>query len=469
MKSHLLLFAGLSMGSILGFFGTERTAAAQSTERQRLAAPASSATTSPNESPPGSPASVPPDTAPLLDRSAAGSSPPAASVQAQAAAAAGQPGSSPQPAAAADTRPPAKGTAVVEEATTEEHGAATPPKAGTEPAGSKPLKIGGGAILWYYQPTKGSQKNNMEFYYVRLNIDADFGDGFGFHMEPRFRDTKLRSFFGGTAWLQEAYGAYTQGKHAFKLGKIYSRLGLFWDNSFWGNVQVYDGLKLAPDYGGSLEGTIDGLGAFSLGYAAQFFVVDGSTNVSIAGRDTMSIPDSRRRNEVVLRLDPTIQYAKDGNVRVGLSSQHLEADSSGIPSDQRQVWRYAIDVQLTQGGLGLWGEYLRQNGQTVTDYPIAGVAATATTTAVAGAASHRIDYYLAGGEFTYWRATARYNFSAANYHGVDVKEWMHVPAVAFKINEHLQLSVEYVHWLRSLSGVHEPYNRSLNGLLFVNL
>lgn len=324
------------------------------------------------------------------------------------------------------------------------------------------LKIGGGGILWFYQPTVEGQKNNLEFYNVRLTFDADFGKGFGFHLEPRVRDTKLRSFFAGTAWIQEAYGSYTFGEHVFKLGKVYSLLGLFWDNSFWGNVQVYDGLKLAPDYGASVEGKFALNPAAGLGYAAQFFLVDGSTNVSLPGRDTISIPDSRRRNQVLLRVDPYFKLGAEGEARLGLSGSHLKADSPGIPDDSDDVLRYAVDLKLTYAGAGIWGEYLHQNGQTVTDYPIAGVPATDTEPAVPGQASDDIDYFQIGGEYTYDRFTVRYNFSAANYKGVSVKEWLHVPALGFKINDNVQLGAEYVHWSRSIDGTHERYNRSFN-------
>jgi hypothetical protein len=330
----------------------------------------------------------------------------------------------------------------------------------------EPLKIGGGGILWFYQPTEKGQKNNVEFYNIRLNFDANFGDGFSFHAEPRVRDTKLRSFFGGTAWIQEGYASYTSGTHTFKLGKVYSQLGLFWDNSFWGNVQVYDGLKLAPDYGGSLEGKFELNPSYGLGYAAQFFVVDGTTNVSLPGRDTLSIPDSRRRNEVVLRVDPYAKFGKDGLARLGLSGQRLTADSPGIPEADRDVLRYAADFKVTTGGLGVWGEYLHQKGQTVTDYPIAGSPAAGTVDAVPGRASKSIDYYEVGAEYTYGRVAARYNFSAAKYWGVGVKEWIHVPALGLKVNDHLSFGAEYVHWSRSGAGVSEKYNRSLNLLLY---
>jgi hypothetical protein len=342
------------------------------------------------------------------------------------------------------------------------------PPAAPAPSGPSPLRIGGGGILWYYQPTESGQKNNLEFYNIRLTFDATFGDGFAFHVEPRVRDSKLRSFFGGTAWIQEGYGSYTHGLHTFKLGKIYSQFGLFWDNSFWGNVQVYDGLKLAPDYGGSLEGKFELTKQFGIGYAAQFFLVDGSTNVSLPGRDTISIPSSRRRNEVVLRVDPYAKFAKDGLVRLGLSAQRLEADSPGIPESERDNLRYGADFKLTWGGLGVWGEAVHQKGQSVTDYPIAGTPASDSAPAIPGRASNNISYYEVGAEYTYGRVTARYNFSAARYGGLGVKEWLHVPALGLKLNDHLSLGGEYVHWSRTVGGSSEKLNRSLNVLLYVD-
>lgn len=352
------------------------------------------------------------------------------------------------------------------DATAEAKDTAPLPKAADAPPTPGALKIGGGGIIWFYQPTQKGQKNNLEFYNVRLTFDSSLGDGFAFHLEPRFRDTPLRSFFGGTAWIQEGYASYSSGAHTFKLGKVYSQLGLFWDNSFWGNVQVYDGLKLDPDYGGSLEGKFELDPKWGVGYAAQFFVVDGTTNVSLPGRDTISIPASRRRNEAIVRVDPYAKFGADGLVRVGFSGERLTADSLGIPN--KNVERYGVDFKATLAGAGLWGEFLHQHGQSVTDYPIAGTPATATADAVPGHASNSIDYYEIGAEYTYGRLTGRYNFSAANYKGTSVKESLHVPALGFKVNDYLSLGGEYVSWSRSVSGVSEKINRSLNFLLYVN-
>src|ERR1019366_1019745 len=97
-------------------------------------------------------------------------------------------------------------------------------------------------------------KNNLSLFFANLVVDAKSGI-WGLHVEPRFRDTKLRGFFGGTSWAQEVYASVSLNRETtLKVGKEYSHFGLFWDNSFYGNVQVYDGLKLDPDYGLSLEG-----------------------------------------------------------------------------------------------------------------------------------------------------------------------------------------------------------------------
>src|SRR5882724_6664212 len=79
------------------------------------------------------------------------------------------------------------------DATAEAKDTAPLPKAADAPPAPGALKIGGGGILWFYQPTQKGQKNNLEFYNVRLTFDSSFGDGFAFHLEPRFRDTPLRS------------------------------------------------------------------------------------------------------------------------------------------------------------------------------------------------------------------------------------------------------------------------------------
>jgi hypothetical protein len=314
------------------------------------------------------------------------------------------------------------------------------------------FSIGGGLILYYYQPTAGDGENNVSVFFANLLLDGKW-DGFGLHVEPRFRDSKLRSFFDGPAWLQEAYGSGTVGPVTIKLGKSYKRLGLFWDNSFYGNVQVYDGLKLDPNYGVSVEGQVgEELG---LEFSAQYFVVDGGTNVSLTGRDTLYVPGARRRNAVVGRVAPTYHFAESGNAHVGLSAEHFTAD---LPEGEEGVTRLAGEAKVSYDGFGAWGEVLLQRGRHVTDFPYAGT----TTPPVAGRSSADNRYVLLGAEYGIGPITLRYNVSLANYSDVEVSEVMHVPAIGLAVHEHLSLLGEYVHWTRDTNEGDVDVDKSVN-------
>jgi hypothetical protein len=319
------------------------------------------------------------------------------------------------------------------------------------------LTIGGGAILYYYQPFGvPGVPPNMEVYFAYLQLDSTF-DRYGLHIEPRFRDTRLRPFFDGPVWIEEAYGWLTAGPVTFQAGKIYSRLGLFWDNSFYGNIQAFDGLKVDPDYGLAVEGSLGDRAG--LAFAAQYFLVDGRTNISLEGRDTISIPDARRRNIVIGRVDPFVTFASGAKVRVGLSAEHLSAD---LPDGAHGVTRFAIDAALTGWRAGLWAEMLRQYGETVTDFPYEGIPATATTPAVPGRFSTRNVYLLAGGQYTLGRLTVRYNFSQGDYVGVSVIERMHVPGLALTLTPNFTLLAEMVFWHRLAPEGTTLVDRSLN-------
>jgi len=179
------------------------------------------------------------------------------------------------------------------------------------------IDIHGGAWLFYWQPFGVStdpvgkarglagipdEGAFFRMHQAHLNFDGSFGD-FGLFFNGNIRDTKMREFYAGTAWVEEGYVYYKNPKAYIKIGKSYSRFGLFWDNSFYGNVHFYDGIKLDPNYGISIEGSVGKETGFRLGYYGQYFIVDGRTNGSYVGRDTISIPNARRRNIAVARLE----------------------------------------------------------------------------------------------------------------------------------------------------------------------
>jgi len=350
------------------------------------------------------------------------------------------------------------------------------------------VTAGAGVLLWYYQPIvprAPSVENNVSIFWARLLVDGQRGI-FGFHLEPRFRDSPLRSTSttvngasvltytqNDHAWLQEGYASVDLPIHAqLKLGKEYSHLGYFWDNSFYGNVQVYDGLKLDPDYGASLEGAAGkSEDALSLGYWAQYFVVDGSTNVSLPGRDTISVPGARRRNQTIARLEPRFRA---GGVKVvlGVSGEYLQADLPVPPVSigPQNVVRGALDATVTFGGLQLLGEVQHQHGRSVTDFPL-------PSTAAGPGSSSDVDYAQVGGEYTYGPVTARYYASLGSYNNIPLpaggtvthKEWLHVGGLGLTVSPNVSLLAELVFWQHDTPTSSVLVDRSFNLTLHAHL
>ncbi|MDI3283203.1 hypothetical protein [Polyangium sp. 15x6] len=324
--------------------------------------------------------------------------------------------------------------------------AAKPPK---EPPPSKPtlkIELHGGAWLFYYQPFQPpEEKPFLRMHVAHLNFDASIGD-FGLFFNASVRDTRMREFYEGPAWIEEGYFYYKHPRVMVKVGKSYSRFGLFWDNSFFGPIHFYDGIKLDPNYGISIEGTAGKETGLRLAYFGQYYLVDGRTNGSYVGRDTISIPGARRRHIAIVRAEPAYYWNKDTSLVLGASGQYFQADIPALAGKNRDVLRFAVDATVNIGPVSAWGEVMRQMGQSVTDWPIPPVPATATTPAVPGRASARNDYLLVGGEARIWKFVARYNVSGVRYRDVGYTEFMHQPGFGYNMNDHLQFLVEYAHW-----------------------
>jgi hypothetical protein len=304
------------------------------------------------------------------------------------------------------------------------------------------VRIAGGIALYYYQPTNGW--DNQFLVYSKLRFDAAYGK-FGLHFEPRLSNEKMRPFYDGLGWIQEAYVFAGDDALELKVGKIYKQVGLFWDNSFYGSIQVYEGLKFDPGAGFSLESKLGeslGVNAF-----AQFFVVDGHTNASLVGRDTISIPGARRRNTTAARIQPFAQLAPNSRLELGFSGERFDAD---LPDDTHSVRRLAVDAKLTWGGLGFWGEVLHQSGATVNAYPLPENASADNT------------FLLAGAEYGIERFVFRYNLSLARYSDLSVDEVLHLPAVGIRFEEHLSFLAEYAFWHQYSPKGRSDVDESLN-------
>jgi hypothetical protein len=347
---------------------------------------------------------------------------------------------------------------------------AADPDAYTEPEGEPEeeddleLTVGGGVVLYYYQPLEGDKDNFFEIFEAKLNLDATF-DIFGLHIAPRFRDTPERGFFPGTTWVEEAYASAKLGPTTLKVGKVYRQFGRFWDNSFYGNAQEYDGLKLDPNHGISLEGVLAAEQPLGMTFFAQFFIIDGTTNYALPTRDTHTIPGAHRRNQIVGRVEPFLELSELVTLKLGLSGEYFEADLPA-PVGEQDVGRLAVDATVIVGGLTVWGEFTRQFGRHVTEFPFPGVPAMGAMAAVPGRSSDENNYLMVGGEYTYDRFTLRYNFNQGDYAEVDYKETRHVPGLSIELHKHLSVLLEYALAHAHLAGDSTLLDSSINVTIF---
>lgn len=294
-------------------------------------------------------------------------------------------------------------------------------------------------ILFYNQPLTGSRKGNFEVFEARVRIDATFGM-FGLHLMPIARDTRERAFFPGTAWVQEAYAFADLGDVTIKAGKVFAQFGRFWDNSFYGNVQEYDGFKLDPNNGVSVEGKLWSQEQMGLDFYAQYFITDGTTNYSLPGRDTVSIDGARRRNYFVGRAEPFYKVNEDMTLKAGVSAGYFQADLPTI--GVQDVGRLSIDGTFQWRDLTVWAEYTRQFGRHTVNFPIAPTLDADGNVTVPGRSADGADYALIGGEYTYGRYTFRYNFNFGSYN-VGVKEARYIPGFSVALDARLFVLLEW--------------------------
>jgi hypothetical protein len=346
------------------------------------------------------------------------------------------------------------------------------------------VKVGGAVILYYRHSLLGQHppgyKDVFEVYRGQVLIDGKL-ERFGLHLDFRVRDTLLKPFFKGTAWVEEAY-AFAEliqpdseyGPLVLRVGKIYQQFGRFWDGSFYGNVHLRDGLKIDPDYGLSLEGELWRAGGFGAKYFFQYFVVDGGTNSSNVGRDTFSVAvptgavAPRRRNMAIGRIEPFVKLGEITVLRLGLSAEHFQAANLPTYGDQG-VRRLGADVTVQVGPFSAWGEYTRQDGRSTTDFPYAPMPMAMPP--VAARSYDSANYLLFGGQLTYDRFTVRYNFSQGDYLNVPnatftgydfYRENTHVPGVMVKAYDWLFVLVEFALYQRFTPAGTTVIDKSIN-------
>jgi len=320
---------------------------------------------------------------------------------------------------------------------------------------ARPVSFSGGIYLFEYLPTLSGAKNKFEIYAFILNVDAKSEDGrYGLHVQGRARDSKLRSFFLSNVWFQEAYAFAKTPAGEVHAGKFYRKVGILWDDSFFGNVQYFNGLKLNPDYGLELVGTRRA-GGIDVDYSAQYLNNNDHVAGSLPGRDVESDPNAQLSGTLTARVVPTWHLSKDSSIAFGLSGLSGRIDRT--TGQDFRLTQVAGDVTATCSRAVSYVELLHQNGESYNSHHPAGRLGYDAST-----------YLLAG---TRWqvspRANARINYSRVKYRGHDETETEVVPGVVWSFDKHLSLITEYDWWKTNPRGGRGTYiDKSWNFVIY---
>lgn len=324
------------------------------------------------------------------------------------------------------------------------------------------LEVAGHAMFRYTQ--NFGADDGAEIYNLRLYLRREF-DGFEFFAEPRFRQTPLRSFSPSNVWIQQAWLGWAppeavvpEASFGLYAGLRYTKLGLFWDNSWFGNLPYLNGLKLDADYGVEASGAPElvgwSSGALELEYAAQYFpVADGLNGFFAPGFklealgagpedafavDFDSAPGFAERDIVVGRLVPKLEMGEVGVAAGGsVLTSNLRGpapdEASAEPVDGRKtVW--GLQASVSALGASVYGERLDEQVSGFGD-------------------DRRRTYYLAGIAYNYERehdwlkaAQIRLNGSHVDYETRGPTEWFVTTGGYVRVHEMLGLTAEYVRW-----------------------
>lgn len=313
----------------------------------------------------------------------------------------------------------------------------------------------GGIYLFHYQPIDLSGVSpKTEVYAAFVTLDRRSGP-WTIHVQGRARDTKLRPFFPGNVWLQEAWVSYqvtpslSETSLRLRAGKIYELLGRFWDGSFFGNIHYFDGLKLNPQFGLEASGSVPvGPGAFD--YTLQYILASDRVSGALAGRDFETLDGFQNLDGGGLRTT----LAVIPGVTFGASFLSRGVDTAGT---NYQVPHVALDAELgfPAGPAVAYVEWTRRGHGSVP----ASLWAT-----VPGS---RATYWLAGVQVNDGGLHARYNFSRASYDDLGRTEWIAQPGITIDLASQVRGIAELDLWrVRTPAGT-GTFDRSVSLVLLL--
>lgn len=317
--------------------------------------------------------------------------------------------------------------------------------------GQHHLPITVGAYNWFHINNGGPNASGYGipglggtyFWYVdadpRLALNNATVSAVGAEVEARFRESsdKFRSYFyGANAWLYQAYAYADTPVGRFMGGQIWKRFGLDWDESWWGDVQYFDGLKLDTGYGFSWENTwhpTDG-NRFKLDSFVQYFISQPDVSGSLVGANPQSVPGAQERNVGVIRLVPTWQLTADSSLALGVSGLAGEIRNLTPASGDTSRLAWAADATYTYGHFKVFGEVDQSFG------------VINPNRYVSGGPSDRITDTEVGAAYQYGPVTYRLAWSAGFDANPSGHQYLWVPGVTVALTKNVTLYAEYVNW-----------------------
>lgn len=320
------------------------------------------------------------------------------------------------------------------------------------------FKLSGGIYLFDYAPLMKGAKNDFSIYAFILRTDAVTKDKrFGLHVETRFRDTKLRPFYSSNVWFQEAYAFAHTGMGDVHIGKFYKKVGIFWDESFWGNILYFNGLVLNPEFGAELVGSKDAGKRTKINYSVQYINNNDHIDGSLEGRDVESDTDAAFHYGFTARFAPTFQLGEKSFLTVGVSG--LTGKIDRIVGQSFQLSQVDGDASFKLGDGAIFGEVLYQKGEkNDVLHPLSRRGYDNTV------------YYWGGIRYLLFKKLLlRFSYSQANYLGADSVGREFLPGITYNLRNSLALIAEYDYWEPQPEGQPSTImDRSLNFVINYN-